>query len=296
MNLDDVDKMRSAGGIAQKVVAYAREMIKPGLSLFDIACKIDDKIYELGGKPAFPVNLSVNEIAAHATPAFGDESIAEGLLKVDIGVHVDGFVADTAFSTDLDGNEENERLIEAAENALRNALSTFGMGVKLKDVGFAIQRAINSKGFVPIQNLTGHEIKKYDLHAGLNIPNYDNGSEHELDEGLYAVEPFATNGHGRVRDGKLSGIYQLRDEGNVRNSFAREVLAFIKEEYSSLPFCSRWIYKKFGSRGLLALRQIEQAGILHQYAQLVEVSGGKVAQAEHTILISERDKIVTTRD
>ena len=295
--LEEFDKTLEAGKIAQKVVAYAREIVKPEMKLIDIANKIDDKIEELGAKPAFPVNLSVDEIAAHATPAFNDEEVARGLLKVDIGVQIDGYVADTAFSLDLENSEENKKLIEAAEAGLKTSLETFKIGAKLGEIGENIQDAVEEKGFVVVKNLTGHKIEQYDLHAGVNIPNYASGQEHELVEGVYATEPFVTNGLGRVKDGKPSGIYSLLQEGNVRENFAREVLNYIIEEYGTLPFCSRWIHKKFGSRGLLALRQIEQTGILHQYAQLVEVGKGKVAQAEHTVLLtSDGKKIITTRD
>ncbi len=294
MNQTEIEKIKKAGEIVRAVMSYAREIVKPGAKLLEIAEKIDSKIVELGGRAAFPVNLSINEVAAHATPSWNDESVAHGLLKVDVGVHVDGFVADTAFSVDLENDEENKRLIHAAEIALDHALKTAKVGARLRDVGLAIFRAINNENFTPVINLSGHEIKQYDLHAGLSIPNYDNQSEVKLEEGLYAIEPFATNGVGKVRDGKPSGIYQMQADGNVRDNFAREVLDYIAEEYSTLPFCSRWIYKKFGARGLLALRQIEQAGILHQYAQLVETSGGKVAQAEHTVILTENGSIITT--
>ncbi len=294
MNAKEIEKIKKAGEIHTKVKEFARELIKPGMKLLDIANKIDDKIEELGGKPAFPVNLSINEIAAHATPTFNDESVAEGLLKVDIGVHVDGYVADSAFSLDMENSEENRKLIEAAEAGLKKAMEKISLGIKLGELGKEVQEAITKHGYVPIKNLTGHQIEQYDLHAGINIPNYDSGQQTELEEGLYAVEPFSTNGLGRVKDGKPSGIYKLSREGNVRDNFAREVLGFIIDEYQTLPFCSRWIYKKFGSRGLLALRQIEQAGVIYQYPQLVEEGKGKVAQAEHTVLLTKTEKIITT--
>jgi len=300
MDSEEIEKTKQAGKIHKKVVAYAKEIVKPGMKLVDIANKIDDKIAELGGKPAFPVNLSINEIAAHCTPTFNDETVASGLLKVDIGIQVDGYVADGAFSIDMEtgeGSEENKKLIEAAEEGLKAALETFGFGVSLGEIGKSVQEAINDKGFVPIKNLTGHQIKQYDLHAGLNVPNYDSKQTEELGEGVYAIEPFATNGLGRVKDGKPSGIYKIvRPDANVRDDFAREVLEYIDREYGGLPFCSRWIHKKFGSRGLLALRQIEQSGILHQYPQLVEEGKGKVAQAEHTVILMKEEKIVSTRD
>jgi len=303
MDQEEIGKTKEAGEIHKKVVAYAKEIVKKGEKLIDIANKIDDKIVELGAKPAFAVTLCIDDVAAHATPAIGDEEVARGLLKVDIGIHIDGYVADGAFSVDFEDSEENKKLIEAAEAGLEAALETFGIGVSLGEIGKKVQEAIKIVGgrsglnFAPIENLSGHQIKQYDLHAGLNVPSYDSGEETKLEEGVYAIEPFATNGKGRVKNGGPSGIYKLVEEGNVRDNFAREVLNFIVENYQTLPFCSRWIVKKFGSRGMLALRQIENAGILHHYPQLVEAAGGKVAQAEHTVILtSDGEKIVSTRD
>jgi len=281
----DVEKIKEAGKIAKNVVDYAKDFIKPEMKLLDIANKIDAKILELGGKPAFPVNLSVNEVAAHATPDWNSDEIAKGLLKVDLGVHIDGWIADTAFSLDLDNLEENKKLIESAEAGLKSGLDKIGVSVELKEIGIAISETISKSGFSPIINLSGHSIEKYDLHSGITIPNIDNGNSSILNEGLYAIEPFVTNGSGKVRDGKPSGIFQLQNYGNVRDNFAREVLNFIIDEYKELPFCSRWIHKKFGTRGLFALRMIKQAGLLYEFAQLVEIGKGKVAQAEHSVLL-----------
>lgn len=294
MDKSEIEALKKAGTIAKQTVAYAKSLIKPDMSLLEIAEKIEAKVYELGGKPAFPVNLSINEIAAHSTPSFDDPEKARDLLKVDIGVHVNGFVADTAFSIDLSNNQENKKLIEAAESALDSALSTISLNAELREIGNAIEKEIKARGFVPIQNLSGHSISEYDLHAGITIPNYDNSQQKKLSPGVYAIEPFSTSGLGLVRDGKLSGIYHIEKEGNVRDLFAREVLHFIEEEYQTLPFCSRWIHKKFGSRGLLALRRIEEAGLLHHYPQLIEKNNGKVAQAEHTVILTEKEKIITT--
>ncbi len=290
----DVGKIVRAGEIARSSVEYARGIVKKDMLLRELAEKVEGKILELGGKPAFPVNLSINEIAAHATPAHDGDEKAHGLLKVDIGVHIDGFIADTAFSVDLENSEENKKLIDAAEEALSVAVKLVKEGVALNTLGREITSTIKSYGCVPVANLSGHSIESYEVHAGITIPNYDNGNTTGLEEGLYAIEPFSTNGHGSVRDGRLSGIYHLKKEGNVRDGFAREVLGYIMEEYQTLPFCSRWIVRKFGTRGLLALRMIEQAGLLYHYAQLVESGHGVVAQAEHTLLVSKKDvKVIT---
>lgn len=294
MKEEEIKKLKEAGKIAKQAVAYAKEIIKPGMSLLEIAEKIEEKIISLGGKPAFPVNLSIDEVAAHSTPTWNDTKTAQGLLKVDIGVHIEGYVADTAFSLDLENSEENKKLIEAAEKALEKALEKFDLEINLREIGKIIEKTISFRGLQAIRNLSGHSIEKYDLHSGITIPNYDNSRDLELKPGLYAIEPFATSGLGSVRDGKPSEIYAVQKSGNVRDEFAREVLKFILEEYQTLPFCSRWIHKKFGSRGLLALKRIEEAGILHNYAQLIERGVGKVAQAEHTVLLTIKEKCITT--
>lgn len=291
---DEIEKLKKAGSIASETIKFSKSMIKKDMPLLEIAEKIEAKIIELGGKPAFPVTLSINEIAAHSTPSYNDSALAYGLLKVDLGVHIDGYVADTAFSLDLDNSEENRKLIEAAESALQDAVKIFSLTSPIKEIGKTVEKKIKSYGFQPISNLSGHSIEQYSLHAGLTIPNYDNAQDKTLNPGIYAVEPFSTNGLGSVRDGRLSGIYHLEKEGSVRDSFARIVLQFIKDEYNTLPFCSRWIYKKFGARSLIALKRIEEASLLHHYPQLIETGKGKVAQAEHTIVLTGKEKIITT--
>lgn len=291
---EEISKLKKAGQIASETIKYSKSFIKKGTPLLEIAEKIEAKIIELGGKPAFPINLSINELAAHSTPSFNDTQTASGLLKVDIGVHIDGFIADTAFSMDLENSEENKKLIDSAESALKKAVDKIHLSIQIKEIGAEIENEIKSYGFQPVSNLSGHSIETYNLHAGITIPNYDNSKSKQLEKGIYAIEPFATSGLGSVRDGRPSGIYHLEKQANVRDEFAREVLAFIEEEYSTLPFCSRWIYKKFGSRGLLALRRIEEAFLLHHYPQLIESGKGKVAQAEHTIILTGKEKIITT--
>jgi len=294
MNEEQKSNLLKAGEIAKEVKAFARSIAKKGVPLFEIASKIDDKIAELGGKPAFPVNLSINEIAAHSTPGPNDETKASGLLKIDVGVQIEGYVADTAFSMDLENSKKNKKLIKAAEDALKKSVEIFSFGTKIGFIGSVIEKTITSHGFEPVRNLSGHSIAHFDLHSGLTIPNHNNESEQRIEDGVFAVEPFATDGSGKVREGRPSGIYHLERAGNVRDPFAREVLNYIKEEYQTLPFCIRWIHKKFGSRALIAMKRIEEAGLVHHYPQLIESGNGVVAQAEHTIFIDGSEKIVTT--
>lgn len=291
---EDLMSLKEAGKIAKDTRDYAKTLIKPGMKLLEIAEKIEDKIMSSGGKPAFPVNLCINELAAHYTPSHDDENTAEGLLKVDIGVHVNGFIADTAFSLDLENSEENEKLIKASQEAVSSALKVVKKGIETGTVGAEIHRVISQSGFSPIRNLTGHEVTKWFLHSGVSIPNYNNSNKTKIEEGVYAIEPFVTTGQGIVYESKPSGIYCLKDKKPVRDTLAREIQNFIFEEYKTLPFCSRWIVKKFAARSLNALRMLEQAGSLQQFSQLVEKGKEKVAQSEHTIVVFDDKTEVTT--
>ena len=290
----DKEKILKAGRIASEVRKYARTIVKKDVPLLEIAEKIEEKIKDVGGKPAFPVNLSIDNISAHYTPSHDDKTLAHGLLKIDFGVHIDGWIADNAFSIDLEDSEENKKLIKASEKALEKALKIVKKGIPTDETGDVISKTIESYGFSSIINLSGHSMDNYELHSGITIPNVNDHKKIKFEKGIYAFEPFATTGSGKVHDGKPSEIYELRETKNVRNPISREVLDLIKKEYNTLPFCSRWIVKKLGTRALFGLKQLEDNGNLHQFSQLVEVTGSKVSQEEQTILISENEVIVTT--
>lgn len=295
MDKEQIEKIMKAGKISVEVKQYAKSIIKKGMSLLEIAEKIEEKIIELGGEVAFPVNLGIDEYAAHYTPSYNDEEIAKGLLKVDLGVSVDGFVSDTAFSLDLEDNEENKNLIESSELALNQAIESVKQNKNLGEIGKSIEESGEKFKFQSVKNLCGHQIGQYDLHAGLTIPNYDNNNPNKLPDGLYAIEPFITSGSGNVYEGAKSGIYKVEKISQIRGNNEREILEYILENYGSLPFCSRWLVKKFGTRVLISLRLIENAGIIHQYPHLIERSKKPVAQSEDTILISNGNVEVISR-
>src|SRR3989304_502867 len=200
------EKIFKAGKIASEAKKYARIISKKGMPLLELAEKIEAKIEELGGKPAFPVNLSIDDVAAHYTPGHDDKAVAHGLLKIDLGVHIDGWTADTATSIDLENNEENKRLILASELALKEASKKIKFNVNNNEIGREIEETISSGEISPIINLSGHGMEQYELHSGITIPNVNNHQGIALKEGLYAIEPFTTNGAGKVYDGRDSGI------------------------------------------------------------------------------------------
>jgi len=282
-----------AGEIASEALEYGKDLIKKDKSVLEIVESVEAKIFQLGGKPAFPTNISINEIAAHYSPVKDDFSIKESdIVKLDVGVHVNGAIGDNALTV---GN--NKELIEASREALNEAIKIIQIGTKLREIGRVVDKTISSYGFKSIKNLTGHSIDIYEQHAGLSVPNYDDGNEFKLEKGMIiAIEPFATTGIGLIEEGKESGIFRLEKVKNVRTDISREILNFIIEEYRTLPFTKRWLLKKFPEFKVnFALNNLQKEGILDQYKQLLERGKGLVSQAEHTLLIDDKIKILTKR-
>ncbi|RME54146.1 type II methionyl aminopeptidase [Candidatus Woesearchaeota archaeon] len=285
------DDWLKAGKIAGEVLNYAKSIAKPGLKLIDIAKKVDAKIYELGAKPAFPVNLSLNSVAAHYTPNVNDEKVFNDgdMLKIDVGVQVNGAIGDTALT--VGGDEE---LVKASREALNAAIKEAYAGNEVRMVGKVIQETISSFGFAPVKNLSGHGLSEYVIHSGKTIPNYDNGDQTLLQEGdTIAIEPFATDGDGLVIEGALSNIYRLDNVKPVRDMKARKIVKFVEENYKTLPFARRWLEEKFGNVSF-ALMLLVREGVLHSYPQLKERSNGMVAQSEHSLYIGDKS-VVTTK-
>lgn len=295
-----IKKYVKAGEIAKKVREEALRIAKPGMKLLDLADYIENRIRELGGEPAFPANLSLNSIAAHYTPVIDDDQVIpeNAVLKIDLGVHVDGYIADTA--TTISFNPAFESLLEASRKALERAIDIVKPGVKASDVGKVIEDTIVSYGFKPIRNLTGHSIDRFMIHAGLSIPNFwDRSASWRFTDGVYAIEPFATTGVGFVREGSVATIFSLRT-GKPRSRlslFEKKVVEWIWGTRRSLPFCERWLKgviesSTSGIRNVISM--LLRKGIVNIYPILVEKSNGVVAQFEHTILIHGREVIVTT--
>jgi methionyl aminopeptidase len=306
-NINEQDKadILKAGKITREVRQYVKIIMKKDVPILELAEKVESKISELGGQPAFPTTIGINDVAAHYSPSHDDKTLAHGLIKVDFGVRIGGWTADNSISFDLDeaGSEQsqtNKSLIEAAEKALENAIAQIKENpkIQLNQIGKTIHETVESQNpsFTPIINLSGHSMEEYDLHAGITIPNTDNGNDSALAPGLYAIEPFTTTGNGKVRDGPPSGIFQFIERKPVRNPTAREILNFVEEEYETLPFCSRWLVKKFGTKALIGLRELKQSNAIHEYEQLIETSKSPVAQREHTILVEEDGNVIVTTE
>jgi len=296
MEKEEKENYIKAGKIHFEAVQEARKLLKPNSNLYDAAEKIEALILKEGGKCAFPVNLSLNENAAHQTPEFDGKLVLDekDLLKVDIGVHVDGFISDGAFSINHSG--EWKDLIEASELAKDNAFALLEKNPNLGEIGATIQKTIESKGFNPVQNLSGHGLAQYMIHCAPSIPNYKKSDDREFeDDDAYAIEPFATNGEGFIREGNESNIFAIEEPHAVRNSYARKILSYVMEEYKTLPFAERWIERdlKLDEFGLkIGMKQLLREKCIKAFPVLREKPGTMVSQAENSFIKVE-GKIIT---
>jgi len=288
---EQYEKCREAGEILAQVRDEAAERVEVGTGYLEISEWVEDRIRELGGEPGFPVNISVDEEAAHGAAAPDDDrEIGEQMVKIDIGVHIDGWLADTAVTVDFTGTDD---LVDASADALDAALELVEPGVETGEIGAAIEEQIDGYGYNPVVNLTGHGLGHYDQHTAPNIPNRAVSQSVELEAGdVVAIEPFATDGGGKVREGSQEEIFMLEREGSVRDRSARQALDQITEEFRTLPFARRWLDVR---RSDMALRRLKRSDILHGYPVLKEEEGCLVSQKEHTVIVTETGCEVTTR-
>ena len=290
MDEEILEKYRKAGVILKEVRENAVPRVKKGAKLLDVANEIEAEIVSKGGLPAFPVNISVNSEAAHDTPGIDDERVfGDDIVKVDIGVHIDGYIADTAVTVDLSNNPD---LVKASRTALEEAIKLVKAGVNTQELGTVIEETIDGFGFKPIYNLTGHGLERFVQHSEPAIPNKRIGQGVELHAGqVIAIEPFATDGIGIVVEGSLMEIFGVTKVKPVRMPYEREVLKAI-EGYHGLPFAARWLSNvKFLDKALTSLMR---QGIIHGYPVLVEHQQGMVSQAEHTMIVTEDGCEITT--
>lgn len=289
---DDVaKKYRMAGKIAAEVRLQTKRIVSEGMPIIEICEKTEALIRRKGGKPAFPCNVSINEIAAHYTSPPSDRKTvpAGSLVKVDIGVHVDGYIADTAITICF--NPEYDNLVSAAEDALQLAVKTIRPGIFVSRLGAKIQKQIESHGLKPIANLTGHQIGRYMIHTGRSLPNVSHLSTSRVNTGeVYATEPFVTlkNAAGKVEGSKEAYIFRFVKQKSLKNESAKKLCDYIVRNFRTLPFTERWLHNVVPSRHYkAAFSELLSSKVLMAYPVFVEASGKPVAQAEHTVLVTK---------
>jgi methionyl aminopeptidase len=291
-------KYRRAGKITREVREEMRITVREGMPIIDICEKAESLIRKKGGKPAFPCNVSVNEIAAHYTsPPQDKRTIPENsIVKIDIGVHVDGYIADTAATVCF--NPEYDDLVNTAKEALKKAVEILRPGLSTSRFGSTIQKTIKTRGFKPVSNLTGHLIGRYVIHAGKSLPNVFHISTSRVKEGeIYGVEPFVTvaKAAGRVENGKEAHIFRYLKHRSLKDPYAKRLLSHIRKNFQTLPFTERWLQGCVPpSRYKTAFSELLSSKTLMSYPVFIEASGKPVAQAEHTILVVKDGCIVLT--
>jgi methionyl aminopeptidase len=294
MNLED---WRKAGKIGRQALLYGSTLIKPGVKYSDVSDAVEKKIYDLGGDLGFPVNISINETAAHNVAMANDDRTftTDDIVKLDVGVHINGAIADNALTKDLTG--KYEKLLRASLEARDEAIKILKPGLKIREIGKKVETIIKKYGYKPVKNLSGHSIKEYTVHAGLTIPNYDDGNEQTLKEGtVIAIEPFATDGEGMIYEGHDAQIFRFVQKRPVRSLITREAIKAL-EERKGLPTSIRWLAKKLGSalKANMAMKEMNQLDMIYLYPALIEVKKGMVAQFENTILITKDGYEVLTQ-
>jgi methionyl aminopeptidase len=285
------EKYRDAGRIASKILIEGAQGIRIGASFLDIVESIEDRVKEEGAALAFPINLSLNEDAAHDTASSNDERVfAKGdVAKLDLGVQIDGYIADTATTVDL-GN--NSLLLQASEQALDAAIKKVRPGAAAGELGAAIQLEIEGRGYRPVTNLTGHGLDRYVVHRPPTIPNVGISGGVLLEEGMvFAIEPFASTGSGHVGEKARTEIYSQVSGKPVRIPAARAIIEKIRDR-RGLPFARRWLGEK---KMDIALPALVRSQVLRAYPVLSDMPGSLVSQHEHTVIVTGDGCTVTTR-
>lgn len=298
MDEEALDRLRQAGHIARKTRDRVLTLIREAMPVIEICEAVESVIRDEGAEPAFPCNVGINEVAAHYTSPPGDRlTVPPGsLVKVDLGVCLDGYIADTAITVSL--SQELEPLSEAAKIVLREALKATRAGIPLSRIGLTIEKTARGLGFKPIRNLTGHEIKRYQLHAGATIPNIGVFCPGKLKAGhVYAVEPFLTTmrGAGEVVSTKLRTIFQMASAKLKLRKLGQEeknLMQYLASRFNGLPYTTRWI--KDYERLKLVHEKLVKSGKIYSYPVLVERFGEPVSQAEHTVIVFEDECEIIT--
>lgn len=282
-------KFQHSGIILRETREELKRYVHENMRVIDVCEHAEELIRKKGGKPAFPCNVSIDEVAAHYTSPPNDQKMIpeKSVVKVDIGAHVDGYVADTAVTICF--NPEYVSMVETAETALKAAVEIIGPGMSTSKLGGIIEKAIRSRGFKPISNLTGHQVGRFLVHAGTSLPNVSHVFSSTIKLGnVYAIEPFVTvkNAAGRVEDDKESTIFRFVKSRSQKDPHAKQLLKYVEENFRSLPFAERWLQNVVSEKYYEeAFNELLRSKAIMDYPIFVEVSRKPVAQAEHTVLI-----------
>ncbi len=288
---EELEKFRLSGRILREAREEMRGFVHENMPIIEVCEKAEGLIRQKGGKPAFPVNVSINEVAAHYTSPPRDKSVIppNSVVKVDLGVQLDGYVTDTAFTACY--NPEYTPMVQTAEAALKVAIEQVHGDVPLSRIGGAVEDAIKNRGYKPISNLTGHSVGRYLNHAGTSIPNVHQVTIGKLHTNeVYALEPFVTtfDAAGYIEDINQKTIFRLVKNKGAKTQPAKQLLKHIEENCHTLPFAERWLQNVLPKQQYTeAFKELLKTKCITAYPVFVEITGKVVTQAEHTILVTE---------
>lgn len=292
------EKIIKAGRIAAQVRREGATRFKPGASALELMDYCEKRILQLGGQIAW-AQMAINDTAAHYCPEEDDTTtLQEGdLVKIDIGVHEEGYIADNAMTIEVGKSNQNKDLIKASQNALRAAIKLVEPGRQLWELGEAQYSEAEAMGFTTVTNLSGHTIERYKIHGGISIPTYNNKEKTALQEGWQiALEPFVTAGQGLIKEKGKATIWMVEQERGTRSPYAKKIMEEVRGQ-KGLPFTNRWLTRKMG-RGptALGLRELQLARIIRGYPSLVEVTGRPIAQFEHSMIVGKKTVVYTRHE
>jgi methionyl aminopeptidase len=290
-----LEALRVAGRIAGEARREGEALVVAGARVRDVCAAVEDAIRRRGGGIAFPVQSSRNAIAAHYCPSPEDETVyADGdLAKLDVGVHVDGWVVDTAVTVNVGERPANQPLIDAARAALEAAIAEAGPGRSVRRLSAVIDATIRGRGFHSVRNLCGHGVGRWVVHCPPPIPNVPDDSRDRLAPGMtIAIEPFATDGAGRVVERGAPEVFRAHGVAGVPGGDP-DVLAAIGA-FNGLPFARRQLSGLDRGRVEETLRALSAARKLAAYPPLVDADGRRIAQAEHTLYVGTEGVEVLT--
>jgi methionyl aminopeptidase len=301
MTPETIQNILKAGKIASQVRREtAAKLQTPGYSYLKAMDEAEQRIIKLGGQIAW-AQMAINDVAAHYCPTEDDQSISqEGqLIKVDIGVHLNGYLADNAMTIEVGTTKQYKDHIKAAQNALKAAIKLVRPGLPIWQLGEAQMSEAQALGLTTVKNLSGHTIEQYRVHGGISIPSYNNKDKTELEENTQiAIEPFVTEGTGLIKEKGQATIFMVEKQRSTRSLYGQRILNHPQvKAQNGFPFTTRWLTNSLGkSPTLLGLKQLQQDGIIKAYPPLAEISKGMVAQFEHSMIVGDKTKVYTRNE
>jgi len=314
MIIEEINNYKNASDIHKKIRKELNHVIKEDTQLIDISTFIEHKIKKYSDKNqinngiAFPVGLSLNNIAAHWTPSQTCITTLNynDVLKIDYGVHKNGCIIDSAFT--WCPNPIYNNLLDASKETVYSLIKHIGVDSMISEIGILAEEMVKSyeieidgilKPIVPIDKLCGHSIKPWNIHAGKYIQNIKNNDTTKIEENdILAIEVFTSTGTGNTYMGKSNSHLMLNN--NIPKNYnykltqrSQEILDIIKTRFKTLAFTQKYLdlyspIKYYEP----CLDELYNKGILKKYPPVIEYDkNSKIAQFEHTILVSENINI-----